>query len=76
MGRACSRNGEKSNACRLLVGKSEGKRPLGQPRCRWVGNIKMGLREMGWNGMDWINVVQDRNQWKALVNTVMNLRVS
>jgi hypothetical protein len=52
------------------VGKLEGKRPLGRPRRRWVDNIKMDLREIGWNGMDW-----DRDQWRALVNTVMNLRV-
>jgi hypothetical protein len=53
------------------VGKPEGKRPLGRPRRRWVGNIKMDLREIGWNGMDWI----DRDQWRAHVNAVMNLQV-
>jgi hypothetical protein len=58
-----------------LVGKPEGKRPLGRPRCRWVDNIKIALRETGWDGMDWINLAQDRDQWRALVNTVMNLRV-
>jgi hypothetical protein len=56
------------------VGKLEGKRPLGRPRCRWVNNIKMDLREMGWDGMDWIDLAQDRDQWR-LVKTVMNLRV-
>jgi hypothetical protein len=52
MGRACSTNGEQRNACRIMVGKPEGKRPLGRPRRRWVDNIKMDLREMGWGGMD------------------------
>jgi hypothetical protein len=58
-----------------LVGKSEGKRPLGRPRRRWVDNIKIDLREKGWDGMDWIDLAQDRDHWRALVNTVMNLRV-
>jgi hypothetical protein len=53
----------------------EGKRPLGRPRRRWVDNIKMDLRETGWDGMDWIDLAQDRDQWRALVNTVMNLPV-
>jgi hypothetical protein len=66
---------EKRNAYRILVGKPEGKRPLGRPRHRWVANIKIDLREIGWNGMDWINLAQDRDQWRALVNTAMNLRV-
>jgi hypothetical protein len=68
MGRACSTNEE--NAYRILVGKSEGKRPLGRPRRRWVYNIKMNLREIGWDGMDWIVLAQDRDQCMALVNTV------
>jgi hypothetical protein len=51
-------------------------RPLGRPRRRWVDNIKMDLREIGWDGMDWINLAQDRDQWRALVNTVMNFRVA
>jgi hypothetical protein len=59
----------------ILVGKSEGKSPLGRPRCRWVNNIKMDLRYIGWGGMDWIDLAQDRDQWRALVNSVMNLRV-
>jgi hypothetical protein len=62
------------SACRILVGKPEGKRPLGRPRRRWEDNIKMDLREIGWGGVDWIDLVQDRDQWRALVNTVMNLR--
>jgi hypothetical protein len=57
------------------VGKPEGKRPLGRPRRRWVDNIKMDLREIGWDGRDWIELVQDRDQWTVLVNTVMNLPV-
>jgi hypothetical protein len=75
MGRACSTNGEKMNECRILVGNPEGRRLLGRPRRRWVENIKMDLIEIGWDGMDWIDLAQDRHQWKALVNTVMNLRV-
>jgi hypothetical protein len=70
-----ARMGAKRNACGILVGKPEGKRPLGRPRCRWVDNIKMDLRERRWDGMDWIYLAQDRDQWRALVNTVMNLRV-
>jgi hypothetical protein len=58
------------------VGKPEGKKPLGRPRRRWVDNIKMDLREVGWDGRDWIDLAQDRNRWRAHVNAVMNLRVS
>jgi hypothetical protein len=75
IGRACSTNGEKRNAFRILVGKPEGKRPLGRPRRRWVDNIKMDLREIGWDGVYWIDLAQDRDQWRDVVNTVMNLRV-
>jgi hypothetical protein len=67
--------GEKKNAYRILVGKPEGKRPLGRPRRRWMDNIIMDLRQVGRDGMDWIDLAQDRDQWRALVNTVMNLRV-
>jgi hypothetical protein len=67
--------GEKRDAYRILVGKPEGKRPLGRPRCRWVDNIKMDLREIGWDGTDWTDLAQDRDQWRVLVNTVMNLQV-
>jgi hypothetical protein len=63
------------NAYRILVRKPKRKRPLERPRRRWVDNIKMNLREIGWDGMDWIELAQDRDQWRALVNTVMNLRV-
>jgi hypothetical protein len=66
--------GETRTAYRILVGKPEGKRILGRPRCRWVDNIKMDLKEVGWNGVDWIELAQDMDQWRALVNTVMNLR--
>jgi hypothetical protein len=58
------------------VGNTEGKRSLGRPRRRWVDNIKMDLREIGWEGGDWIDLSQDRDQWRALVNVVMNLRVA
>jgi hypothetical protein len=67
--------GERRNVYRILVGKPEGKRPLGRPRRRWVGNINMDLREIGWDGIDWNDLAQDRDQWRTLVNTVMNLRV-
>jgi hypothetical protein len=67
--------GGKRNAYKILVGKSEGKRPLGRPRRRWVNNIKMDLRVIGWGGMDWIDLAPDRDYWRALVNTVMNFRV-
>jgi hypothetical protein len=62
--------GEKRNA---LVGKPERKRPLGRPRRKWVYNIKINLRGTGWKGVDWIDMAQDRDQWRALVNTVLNL---
>jgi hypothetical protein len=75
MGGACSTNGEKRNTGKILVGKSEGKRPLGRPVRRWVDNIKMDLREIGWEDLDWIDMVQYRDQWRALVNTALNLRV-
>jgi hypothetical protein len=68
--------GEKRNVNRLLVGKPERKRPLGRPRRRWMDNIKMDLSVMiGLNVVDWIGLAQDRYKWRALVNSVMNLRV-
>jgi hypothetical protein len=67
--------GETRNVYRLLVGKPEGKRPLGRPRRRWIDNIQMDLLEIGLNVVDWIGLVQDRYRWRALVNSVMNLRV-
>jgi hypothetical protein len=74
MGRTCSTNGENKNAYRILVGKPEGKRPLGRPRHRRVDNIKIDYRETEWDGMDWIKLAQDRDDSRVLVNTVMNLR--
>jgi hypothetical protein len=71
-----TRMGEKRNTYRILVGKSEGKRPLGRPRSKWVDNIKIDLREIVWDSMDWIELAQDRDQWWALVKTMMNIRVS
>jgi hypothetical protein len=70
-----ARIGEGRGAYRVLVGRPEGKRPLGRPRRRWEDNIKMDLREIGINGANWIQLAQDRVQWRACVNTVMNLRV-
>jgi hypothetical protein len=67
--------GDKRNAYRILVGIPEGKRPQGRPRRRWVDSIKMYIREIEWDGIDWIDVPQDRDQWRVLVNTVMNFRV-
>jgi hypothetical protein len=66
---------EKWNAYRLLVGKPEVKRPLGRPRHRWVDNIRMDLGEVSWGDVDWIGLAQDRNRWRAVVNSVLNLRV-
>jgi hypothetical protein len=68
-------NGEKRNAYRLLVEKPEGKGSLGGPRHRWVDYIRMGLVEVGWVDVDWSGLVQDRDRWRALVNSVWNLRV-
>jgi hypothetical protein len=73
--RHVARMGEKRNAYRILVGKPEGKRPLGRPRRKWVDNIKIDLRSTGWDGMDWIDLAKDRDRWRALVNTVVNFRV-
>jgi hypothetical protein len=67
--------GETRTAYRILVGNPEGKRPLVRPRRRWVDNIKVNLRVIRWDGRDWIDLAQDRHQWRALVNAVMILRV-
>jgi hypothetical protein len=68
-------NGEKRNVYRIFVGKPEGKRPLGRLRLRWVDNTKIDLTQIGWDGVDWIDMPQERDQCRALVNTVMKLRV-
>jgi len=70
-----TRMGERRGVYRVLVGKPEGTRPLGRPRCRWEDNVKMGLQEVGCGGMGWIELAQDRDRWRALVIAVMNLRV-
>jgi hypothetical protein len=67
--------GEKKNAYRILVGKLEGRSPLGRPRHRWEDNVRMDLRDIRWGGMDWIDLAYDRDQWKAFVNTVMSFWV-
>jgi hypothetical protein len=75
MGRECSTNGAKRNVYVVLVGKPGGRRPLRRPRRRWVDNSKMNLGGIEWDSMDWIDLAQDKDHWRALVNTVMNLRV-
>jgi hypothetical protein len=67
--------GERRGAYRALVGKPEGRRPLERPMHRWEDNIKRALREVGWGGVDWISLAQDRDRWRALLNTVMNIQV-
>jgi hypothetical protein len=66
---------QKRHVCRILVVKPEGKRPLGRPRYRWEESIKMNLREIGWSGMDWIHLAHDRDNWLALVYTVIKFRI-
>ena len=75
MGGACSAQGGRRGVYRVLVGKPEGKGPLGRPRHRWEDNIKMDVQEVVCWGMDWIELAQDRDRWRALVNAVMNIRV-
>jgi hypothetical protein len=70
-----ARTGENGNAYRLLAGEPEGNRPLGRPRRRWVDNIRMDPLEVRWGDIDWIGLAQDRDMWRALVNSVLNLRV-
>jgi hypothetical protein len=70
-----ARIGEKRHTDRILLGKPDGKRPLGRPRRMWVDNIKMYLGEIGWDVIDWIDLTRDRDQWRAVVNTIMNLQV-
>jgi hypothetical protein len=76
IGGACSSDGKERGVNSDLVGKREGKRPLGRPRCRWEDNIRIDLQVVGCGGMDWIGLAQDRDRWRALVNAVMNIRVS
>ena len=76
MGGACSTYGDRRGVCRVYVGKPEGMRPLGRRRLRWEDNIKMDLQELGYGGLGWIELAQDRDRWRALVNVVMNLRGS
>jgi hypothetical protein len=66
---------EERKVYKVLVGKPEGKRPLGRPRCGWEDGIRMDLTEIGWGSVDWIQLAQERDRWRAVVNTVMNLRV-
>ena len=76
MGGACGAYGEGRGVHGVLVGKSEGKKPLGRPRRRWEDNIKMDLQEVGGSCGDWMELAQDRDRWRALVSTVRNIRVS
>jgi hypothetical protein len=75
MSRACTTNGGTRNAYRILVGKPEGKRPLGKPKRRWVNNVTIYLREIGLGGTYWSDLARARDEWRALVNTEMSLRV-
>jgi hypothetical protein len=75
VGRACGTHGRGEKAYKVLVGKPEGKRPLGRPRRRWEDGIRMDLREIGLGGVNWIRLAQDRDRWRAVVSAVMNLRV-
>jgi hypothetical protein len=76
MAGACSTNGEKRNEYRLLVRKPERKRPLGRATRRWVDSIEVDLLEIVWSGVDWFGLAQDKGKWRALVNAIMNLRVT
>jgi hypothetical protein len=67
--------GEERKVCKVFVGKPEGKRPLGRPRRRWEVGIRMDLRKIGWGSVEWTQMAQDRDRWRAVVNGVMNLRV-
>jgi hypothetical protein len=75
MGGACGRHRKGKNFYKVLVGKLEGKRPLGRPRCRWENGIRMDLMEIGWEDGEWVHLAQDRGQWQAFMNVLMSLRV-
>jgi hypothetical protein len=75
MVRIVARVGDRRGVYTVLVGRSEEKSPFGRPRCRWEENIKMNHQDVGWGSMNWIDLAQDRDRWRALLNTVMNLRV-
>jgi hypothetical protein len=75
MGRACSTNAGEEECLKVVGGKARRKEMPGRPRCRWVNNIRMDLLELGWGGLDWIGLAQDRDKCRALVNSVLNLRV-
>ena len=75
MGRTVARVGDRRGVYTVLVGRSEEKSPFGRRRCRWEENIKMNHQDVGWGSMNWIDLAQDRDRWRALLNTVMNLRV-
>ena len=75
MSGACSTYGERRGVCRVLVGKTEGKRQLGRTRRKWKDNINMDLHKLECGGMDWIDLAEDRDRWRALVNAVMNLHI-
>jgi hypothetical protein len=70
-----ARMGEEGKVCNVLVGNPEGKRPLGRPRLRWEDEMRMGLREIGWGCVEWIQLAQDRGRWRAVVNAVVSVRV-
>jgi hypothetical protein len=72
---ACSADGEERGVYRILVGKPKRKRPMGRPRRRWKDNIRVDLQEVGFEGVDWIGLAQDRDSWRAIVNAVMNIWV-
>jgi hypothetical protein len=74
VGEICGTHGRGQECVQGLMGKPEGKRPIGRPRRRWEDGIRMDLSEIGWGSVDWIQLAQDRDRWRALVNTVMNLR--
>jgi hypothetical protein len=75
VGRACGIHGRGEKSVQVLVGKPKGKRPLRRPRCKWEDGIRMDLKEIGWEGAEWVQLAQDRGRWQAVVTVVMNLQV-